>query len=419
VIWQGARSIDFLKVVSSQSMVDDVYCDVSAMSHLDVPCRRTRVSTAPEGGNARQTRCWRIDRRGGWSWRSILGLGLVIGAAGWCWIGALAAETMAWPALPTAGVGERSELPEGLRRLAPGSVEQLKAMESHVRELVARVAPAVVAVRVGMAAGSGVVVSPDGLVFSAAHVGGEPGRDVRFTFPDGRTARGETLGADHGMDAGLMRITDAGPWPHVELGESDGARIGDWVLALGHPGGFDADRPVLVRLGRIIWLTGPVIRTDCTLVSGDSGGPLFDMHGRVIGIHSRISESTAANFHAPIGSYVTSWERLARGENWGARGPRSRAWVGVRGMDHPDGFLLDRVIEGGPAFTAGLRAGDIVLRLNGRPAKDYESFLHAVSEFNPGQQVTFEVRRDGDPWEVEVTVETRRRGGGGGPFGGR
>jgi serine protease Do len=284
-------------------------------------------------------------------------------------------------------------------------------MEVHVRALVERVSPAVVGVRVGLAVGSGVVVSPDGLVFSAAHVGGEPGRDVQFTFPDGRTARGETLGADHGMDAGLMRITDSGPWPHVELGEANGAMIGDWVLALGHPGGFDAERPVLVRLGRILWLVESVIRTDCTLMSGDSGGPLFDMHGRVIGIHSRISESTTANFHAPIGSYVAGWERLARGDNWGAREPRSRSWVGVRAVDHADGLRLERVMEEGPAFKAGLRDGDLVLRFNGRPLNGYESFLRALGQIEPGEQVTFEVQRDHEKWEVEVTVEARRRGG--------
>jgi serine protease Do len=327
------------------------------------------------------------------------------------------ARTEPLPVLPVAVVASREALPEALRQEVPESMEALRAMEGHVCELVARVAPAVVAVRVGMAIGSGVVVSPDGLVLSAAHVGGEPGREVRFTFPDGRTARGQTLGMHHGMDAGLLRITDAGPWVHVDLAEADSGAVGDWVLALGHPSGFDAERPVLARLGRIIWRADGSIRSDCTLVSGDSGGPLFDMHGRVIGIHSRISESTAANFHAPIGAYVSNWERLARGDNWGARAPRSRAWVGLRGVDHPEGCQLDRVVEDGPAYRAGLRDGDLVTRLNGRPVADYESFIRELSQTRPGQQVTLEVRRDDEAWEVEVTVESRRRGRG--SFGGR
>jgi serine protease Do len=424
--WRGRCQL--LKDVSSQTRVDDVYCVVIASSNRDAGCHRRVGCVEPDPvavimpieprRRRTQTGWWCVrlglafvlSFGGGWEARSAVD---VSGSGG---IEATERKTIL--ALPTPGLARRSELPEGLRLLAPRSVEQLKAMETHVQELVMQVSPAVVAVRVGQAAGSGVVVSAEGLVLSAAHVGGEPGRDVRFTFPDGRTARGVTLGTDHGMDAGLMRITDSGPWPFVPLGEPDNAMIGDWVLALGHPGGFDAERPVLVRLGRIIWLTGPVIRTDCTLVSGDSGGPLFDMHGRVIGIHSRISESTTANFHAPVGSYVSSWERLVAGENWGARGPRSRSWVGVRGMDHPDGLRLERVIEGGPAFKAGLRDGDIVMRLNGQPVNDYETFLRTVSEASPGEQVTLEIRRADEQWAVDVIVEARRRGGGG-PFGGR
>jgi serine protease Do len=321
------------------------------------------------------------------------------------------------PGMPAPGRADRSDLPEVLRKRVPGSVEELKVMDVHVRGLVARVAPAVVVVQVGMSTGSGAVVSPDGLVLSAAHVGGEPGREVRFTFPDGRAARGRTLGTDHSMDAGLMQITEPGPWPYVELGDPEGGGVGDWVLALGHPGGFDAERPVLARLGRILRRAGGMVRTDCTIVSGDSGGPLFDMHGRVIGIHSRISESTAANFHAPIGAYTASWERLARGENWGTRGSRLRSWVGLRGADHPEGFRLEQVIEEGPAFKAGLREGDLVTRLDGQPVQGYLAFVQTVAARRPGEKVTLSVRREERQWEVEVTVEPRRRGGG--PPGGR
>jgi serine protease Do len=409
-----------VQVVSSQKAADSVYCVVSAMSEAFEQFRGRRDRAWPASGGRREGVAWVR------AWRGLVVWVVVMAAAS---VPSLSFASEAEPAriqgvgvavvptLPAPLVANRSDLPEPLRRLAPVSVEQLKVMETHIRDLVTRVSPAVVAVRVGMATGSGIVVSPSGLVLSAAHVGGEPGRDVLFLFPDGRTARGTTLGMDHAMDAGLMQISEPGPWPHAELGEPDGAMIGDWVLALGHPGGFDSERPVLVRLGRILWQTRPVIRTDCTLVSGDSGGPLFDMHGRVIGIHSRISESTAANFHAPISSYITAWDRLARSESWGPRGPSSRSWVGVRGTDHPEGFRLERVIEGGPAFKAGLRDGDIVTRINGSPVRDSDSFTGAVSQTRPGEQVRLEVRRAEERWEVQVTVEARRRGGG--PFGGR
>jgi len=179
-------------------------------------------------------------------------------------------------------------------------MSDLKTIEAHVKDLANRVAPAVVAVRINGATGSGVVISEDGLVLTAAHVGGEPNRDVHFTFPDGRTARGKTLGMNHEMDAGLMKITDKGHWPHLDIGDLAQARLGDWVLALGHPGGFDPQRPTVLRLGRIIRLGTGWLQTDCALIGGDSGGPLIDMQGRVIGIHSRISDSVAENFHVPI-----------------------------------------------------------------------------------------------------------------------
>lgn len=367
------------------------------------------------GGMQHRSRRGCGERRARWG--AVLGWWLtwsMLGPA--CWAASEPDGGEALPKPPTVGAASRADLPEALQQLAPGSVEQLRAMEGHVRGLVGRVSPAVVAVRVGMAVGSGVVVSPDGWVLSAAHVAGEPGRDARFTFPDGRVVRGRTLGTDHGMDAGLLRITEEGPWPHVDLAESESGTVGDWVLALGHPGGFDPERPALVRLGRIIRRTGSMVQTDCTIVSGDSGGPLFDMHGRVVGIHSRISESTAANFHAPVGSYLASWERLARGETWGRREPRSRAWVGLRGVDHPGGFRLEQVVEDGPAFKAGLRVGDLVTQLDGQPVKDYATFLQALSRARPGDKVRLEALRAEERWEVEVQVEPRRRGRR--PFGG-
>jgi serine protease Do len=158
-----------------------------------------------------------------------------------------------------------------------------------------------------------VIISGDGLVLTAGHVCGAPGRKVRFTFPSGKTAQGKTLGADMDADTGLMRITDTGPWPHVPIGDLDQADLGDWVLALGHPGGFDLKRSLVVRLGRIIRVTSEALQTDCTISPGDSGGPLFDMHGRVIGIHSYIRGSVTENYHVPVTDYLETWPRLVEG----------------------------------------------------------------------------------------------------------
>jgi serine protease Do len=213
--------------------------------------------------------------------------------------------------LPKPTPGARKELAAAFSKPGPSSMADLKSMEQHLKALAARVSPAVVAVEVDSGSGSGVVISWNGLVLSAGHVCRSPGRNVTFTFPDGKTARGKTLGVDRESDTGLMRITDPGAWPHVPTGELESAHLGDWVLALGHPGGFDLKRSLVIRFGRIIRLTPDTLQTDCTISPGDSGGPLLDMHGRVIGIHSYISGSTTENFHVPISEFYDGWESLA------------------------------------------------------------------------------------------------------------
>lgn len=310
------------------------------------------------------------------------------------------------PLLPSKPKEVRRELPDGFLRAAPASIEELRAMEVRMRELVERVAPAVVALRIGGAHGSGVVISAEGMVLTAAHVSGEPGRLVRLTFPDGREARGRTLGANHDMDSGLIQITDTGPWPNVPMGDATGTRLGDWVLAFGHPGGFSAERPTVVRLGRVVGSDRELLRTDSTIISGDSGGPLIDMNGHVIGIHSRISTSLAANYHVPISTFGETWARLARGESWGGQESLRRSWVGARVADHPEGFRVERVFANGPAFLAGLEPGDIIVGMNGAPIKDAAAFMAALAPVPPGEVVVLDVRRADQEFLAELTVQT-------------
>ena len=213
-------------------------------------------------------------------------------------------------ALPRPTRVSRESLPAGLLRPAPESIADLRAIEASVKVLVKKVSPATVAVEVGGATGSGVIISSNGLVLTAAHVAGGPDRKVTFTFPDGKRVRGKTVGSDENSDAGLMRITEGGPWPFVPLGELETAKVGDWVLALGHPGGFDSRRSLVVRLGRLLRIRGDSLQSDCTISPGDSGGPLFDMHGRVIGIHTTISGSMSENFHVPITKFYSEWDEI-------------------------------------------------------------------------------------------------------------
>jgi len=244
---------------------------------------------------------------------------------------------------------------------SPESISELKAIEQRVEEVTRTVMPAVVGITVGSGQGSGVIVSPDGYVLTAAHVSGEANIDISLTMPDGRRVKAKTLGLNKGIDSGLCKITEPGEWPYCEIGKSGDLKKGQWVLALGHPGGYRRDRPPVLRLGRILSSTGPndFIMTDCTLVGGDSGGPLFDLDGKVVGIHSRIGPSTLNNMHVPADTYTQTWDRLAKGELWGerfafisSRGPM--LGLGGESMEG-GGAKITTVAPDGPAAKAGMK----------------------------------------------------------------
>ena len=197
---------------------------------------------------------------------------------------------------------------------SPKDLAGLHAMEKRIEAVAAKVVPAVVGIRIGSSAGSGVIVSADGIVMTAGHVVGRPGQPVVFTFADGKTAKGTTLGVFAAADAGLMKITDPGKRPFVVLGHSDSIKSGMWCVAIGHPLGYQAGRPPVVRVGRILQKNDDLIQTDCPLVGGDSGGPLLDLDGKVIGINSRIAGPTDVNLHVPVDIFRKYWDRLLKGE---------------------------------------------------------------------------------------------------------
>jgi serine protease Do len=318
----------------------------------------------------------------------------------------LAPPAFATPAAPRPAPARRQELAAAFGKPVPTSLADLRAIEQRVKTLVPQVSPAVVAVEVGYGSGSGVVISADGLVLSAGHVCRRPGRDVLFTFADGKTARGKTLGVDREADTGLMRITDAGPWPHVGVGDLEEARLGDWVLALGHPGGFDLKRSLVVRLGRIIRAAPGMVQTDCTISPGDSGGPLFDMHGRVLAIHSAISTSLAENFHVPISEFFDTWNTLATGQSSDTVASRPRAYVGASAADGPAGCRLSTVDKDGPAFNAGLQPGDLVLKVEGRDILMSAFFRRWIAEAQPGETLNLEIKRGDKLMSLQVKLQT-------------
>ncbi len=216
----------------------------------------------------------------------------------------------------------------------PNGLTDLKAIESQVQATVKKVMPAVVGVRIPPAVGSGVIISEDGIVMTAAHVSGKPGQAVQFIFADGKTAKGITLGACNSADASLMKITDPGKWPTAPIGAAAAVKQGSWVVAMGHPLGYRPGRPPVVRLGRIAEKTDGMLKTDCPLISGDSGGPLFDLEGRVIAINSRIVTGVEVNLHVPSEVFQGFWDRLLKSEVFDL-GPIARGSADVKTAFRP------------------------------------------------------------------------------------
>jgi len=220
---------------------------------------------------------------------------------------------------------------------SPADIPQFKSLEQKIQKVVQKVLPATVSLfspRNG-ASGSGVVVNIDGLILSAGHVvrGTE---QMTVIFPNGEQATAKVLGANYTRDTAMLQITDAKPqggWPHADLGDSAQMNSGDLVIALGHSGGYDPIRTPPVRFGRFLAHgTDQYLCTDCALIAGDSGGPLFDLNGKVVGIHSSIGESLSSNNHAGISGFLEDWNKLKKSKKWGRMGENSA-------FDHPLNFF--------------------------------------------------------------------------------
>jgi serine protease Do len=327
------------------------------------------------------------------------------------WLIAFAAMLSPRPAL--YGEGTRPAFAPTTRPFllsaTPRDPGELRAFQTQVEQVVKQVMPAVVAVVVGgTSQGSGVIVSKDGLILTAAHVEADAKRDVWVIFPDGKRVKGKTLGMDRPADGGMVQITDKGDWPVVEVGNSSSLKIGQWCIALGHPGGYQRGRTPPVRLGRIIVARGDTIMSSCTLVSGDSGGPLFDLEGRLIGIHSRIGAPTAFNLHVPVDVFTRSWGRMARGEVWGdVPGFAGGVVMGVQLRDREDRVEVESVVAGSAAEKAGMREGDVIRKFDGRVARTRDELAIFIASHKPGDNVAVEVERGKEIVLVSVKLQAK------------
>ena len=322
--------------------------------------------------------------------------------------------------IPTLPVKTKAPpLPAVFLKPQPESLEDLQAIETRVKEVVDKVRPCTVCIRSGGSSGSGIIVSEDGYILTAGHVSGTPGRDITIVMPDGSTNPGKTLGGNGTIDSGLVKITKPGKWPFAEIGSSSDMKVNDWCVVTGHPGGFKTGRSPVVRVGRILEINtrsaGQFIRTDCTIVGGDSGGPLFDMNGRVIGIHSRIGTSITANMHVPVDTYRDTWVRLVKSERWGngigrpvRPTPAGEAdFLFKLDLTRKVGMVSD-IRQESPAFKAGLKNGDVIKKIQGKETATLASLQEELKKPKPGDEVTLDVQRGDEVVKVKFVVGAKQ-----------
>lgn len=296
------------------------------------------------------------------------------------------------------------------------SVEDLLKLEKQVQAVAKKALPATVAlVSDGTgSSGSGVIVSKTGLILTAAHVI-QGMKDVDVYFPDGKKWQGKVLGANFSKDIGMVQMVDAGPWPFVELGESKPLEAGDWLVALGHSAGFDPARTPPVRFGRVM-SDGPgnYFTSDCTLIGGDSGGPLFDVSGKLVGINSSIGWSWKNNNHAGVDGFREDWERLLAGETWGAlqMNPLENPETPVLGIvmaprDGGTGVGVQEMAPNSPAAAAGVRVGDRIVALDSEPVGDGTELHQLLFKKEVGDMVSLGLIRGKEKLKIDVELVKR------------
>jgi serine protease Do len=282
---------------------------------------------------------------------------------------------------------------------APQTRKDLEAIQKSLTEALPKVRAATVCIELKEGSGSGVIVSTDGLILTAAHVASGVKKKVTVVLEDGTKLKAETLGLVADKDAAMIKITEPGTYPFVEMDRTETTRLGDWVFALGHSGGFDKERGSVVRLGRLVRVANSTFQSDCMLIGGDSGGPLFDMTGKLIGIHSRVGQQLQVNMHVPMTEFVANWDGMMKAEFIG-EGPyaqkpeKGNGFLGLATESRKGGGLrVTKVGSKGPGDVVGIKEGDVLLKFNGIALLSREQMQDLLKEMSAGDELTLETER--------------------------
>jgi serine protease Do len=264
--------------------------------------------------------------------------------------------------------------------------------------------------------GSGFIISPDGYVLTNAHVV-DAADEITVSLTDKREFKARVIGADKRTDLALIKI-DATGLPAVRMGDPNRLRVGEWVVAIGSPFGFASTvtAGIVSAKGRSLPQENfvPFIQTDVAINPGNSGGPLFNMRGEVVGINSQIYSRTGGfmglSFAIPIDVAMEVQGQLRQ------NGRVSRGRIGVViqevskelaesfGLQKPTGALVNSVEKGGPAEKAGVEAGDIIMKFDGKTVSSSNELPRIVGGTKPGSKASIELWRKGATKEISVTV---------------
>jgi serine protease Do len=266
-------------------------------------------------------------------------------------------------------------------------------------------------------AGTGFLIDPDGYILTNHHV--IEGADrIAVRLADGRSLRAERIGSDPDTDIALIKVSAPRPLPHAVLGDSDTLRVGEWVLAIGNPLAYEHTVTVGVVsfIGRKLFDSSldRYIQTDAAINFGNSGGPLINAKGEVIGINAAIS-SRASNigFAVPINQASLILPQLRE------MGRVSRGYIGVAlrdvdpdlqrslGLNSSSGALVQDVTAGSPGARAGLRPYDLIVAVDGKQVVRNDELIQLVSARQPGTSATLQIVRDGRPLNVAVKLAER------------
>ena len=267
--------------------------------------------------------------------------------------------------------------------------------------------------------GSGFIVSSDGLVLTNNHVV-EDAEEIVVRLSDRRELTAEVVGTDPRSDLAVLRI-EGDDFPTVKMGDSSQLKVGEWVLAIGSPFGFDysVTAGIVSAKGRSLPTQFgenyvPYIQTDVAINPGNSGGPLFDLEGRVVGINSQIYSNSGGfmgvSFAIPIDVAMEVADQLQ------TDGRVARGWLGVEiqevdrtlaegfGLERPHGALINNVLDGSPAEQGGLQAGDIVTEFNGNKIERSSELPHYVGRARPDRQYPVRIVRDGEVQTLKIKI---------------